>query len=473
MNVLDFLLILLTAFFAHLWWKQRRRAAMMRHGRQHLIQERQRVLTFVHSLGDAFTENLKIEEILKVIVSCSVRTAEASSGAVFLLDEKTNELETMVVEGPFPPLHVPDAVLPPDRSSGDLEKALKGRRVRLGEGIIGGVAKDRRPLLVRHSEDDPRIPVFDDEALRVRTFLAAPLIFRNRLLGVLAMVNTLDEKPFNESDLSLVTSLANQGAFAIYNGNLYQMLAEKERMDRDLAISREIQQLLMPKKFPWIEGMEVAAFTDPALQVGGDYYGFVQVDADHWGFSIADVSGKGVSGALIMAMCRSALRTMAMGRLSPAQVLKEVNRSIFPDMREEMFISLVYGVLNTKTRQFDFCRAGHEPVLVFREGGKKVERLVPRGMALGIDNGRVFDNVLEEKRIVLKPGDAVLLYTDGITEALDEAEREFGLDRLIEAARSSMGRPALEMVSEIKAQLGRFTGHHPQDDDMTLVIIRA
>ena len=139
----------------------------------------------------------------------------------------------------------------------------------MGEGILGGVAQTGKPLLIRQPSDDPRLPSYENEILRIQTFIAVPLIFRDQILGVLAMANTRTEKPFDDSDLSLVTSLANQAAFAIFNANLYQMLAEKERIDRDLQIAREIQQILLPKTFPHIEDMQVAAVNVPALQVGG------------------------------------------------------------------------------------------------------------------------------------------------------------------------------------------------------------
>ncbi len=473
--ILPLLLVVVAGGLGYALWKQIQRADVLQASRYHLIQERQRVFSFLHDVGEAFTEKLKVEDILKLIIQCSVRTAEAKSGAIFLLDASAHNLEAVVIEGAFPPPHPPPGFMESKLTSRAvfLEQAIKSQKISMGEGILGGVAQTGKPVLIRKPDEDSRLPSYENEILRIQTFLAVPLIFRDQILGVMAMANTKSEKPFNDSDLSLVTSLANQAAFAIFNANLHQMLAEKERVDRDLEIAREIQQLLLPSSFPVIQDTQVSAINIPALKVGGDYYDVIQVDKDHFGFAIADVSGKGVSGALIMAMCRSALRAKAVGNLSPAQVLKEVNRVVHPDMREDMFISMSYGVLNVKTRAFAFCRAGHEPLLVHRHDGAKEEVFSPRGMALGIDNGTVFDTVLDEKRVELHKGDALVFYTDGITEALDETNQEFGRAQLTEAIHACAEQSSEEMARNIEQRLRRFIGHQPQGDDITLLVVRV
>jgi len=472
-KVLFYLSVLLMGYFVYLSWRQRKRAQLLQASRHHLIEERQRVLAFLEEVGEAFNEKLNVEEILKLIIQCSVRTAEAKSGAIFLLDAAAQALEAVVIEGPFPPPHPPADFMESKIASRAvfLEQAVKSQKIMVGEGIIGEVAKSGTSVLIRHPSEDTRLPKYEDEILRIKTFIAVPLIFRNQILGVMAMANTKDEKAFDEADLSLVTSLANQGAFAIFNANLHQMLAEKERVDRDLEIAREIQQLLLPPTFPKFESLQVSAVNISALKVGGDYYDFIPVNDDHWGMAIADVSGKGVSGALIMAMCRSALRTKAVGNLSPSTVLKQVNRVIRPDMREDMFISMVYGVINIRTMEFTFCRAGHEP-LVLQKGGRE-EVLNPKGMALGIDNGDLFDTLLQEQKVILQKGDAMVFYTDGITEALDESGQEFGRTELIEAVHACVGQSAEEMTKNIEQRVRRFVGHHPQSDDITLMVVRV
>lgn len=248
--------------------------------------------------------------------------------------------------------------------------------------------------------------------------------------------------------------------------------AEKERLEHDLEIAQEIQQHLLPPAFPNIEGIEVGAMNVAAMKVGGDYYDVIQVDKDHWGFAIADVSGKGVSGALLMSICRSALRTKAGDNLSPGQVMKEVNRLIHPDMREDMFISMIYGVLNIHTRKFTFCRAGHEPLIIHRQETGNDEILSPRGMALGIDNGGAFNTVLEEKEVSFQKGDVMVFYTDGITEALNEAGQEFGRSQLVETIRNCANQSAEDITKALDDKIHQFVGKHYQNDDLTLMVVK-
>jgi phosphoserine phosphatase RsbU/P len=465
----------LAIYFAYRWWKLQRVHKLLQANRLHLIEERKRVLGFLHDVGEAFTENLKIEEILKLIIQCSVNTAEAKSGAIFLLDESRKNLEALVIEGLFPPQNPPPEFMESKLVSraAYLEQTIKSQRITVDDGILGEVVRTGKAILVKNPKDEPRLPIYESEVLRIETFMAVPLIFREQTLGVIAMSNTRDDQPFDDSDVSLVTSLADQAAFAIFNANLHQMLAEKERVDRDLKIAREIQQLLLPTVCPDIPHFQITASNIPAQQVGGDYYDCIQLDDHRWGLAIADVSGKGISGALIMAMCRSALRTKAATNFSPAEVLKQVNRVIHPDIREDMFISIIYGVLDAKAREFTFCRAGHEPLIVFDSIKGKEEILAPRGMALGIDNGKVFDTLLQEHTMTLHKGSVVVLYTDGITEALDSTGQEFGRAQLIEAIHSSAHESAKGITSNLNQRIHRFVGNQPHNDDMTLMVVKA
>jgi len=465
---------MISATLGYFLWKQSVKTQELDAQYKAHLEQGQRVLTFLHDVGEAFNETLKGDEIFKLIIQCAVRTSEAKSGAIFLLDPACQFMEAAVIEGPFPPPFPPSDHIESKLASRAvfLEQTIRTQKIKSGEGILGTVAKTGKPVLIKKPSDDDRLPHYDNEILKIHTYLAVPLIFRDQILGVLALANTKQERPFNDADLSLVTSLASQASFAIYNAKLHQVMAEKERMDRDLEIAREIQQILLPSDPPKIEGIDVCALNVPAQEVGGDYYDFIRVDDNHWGFAIADVSGKGVSGALIMAMCRSALRTKGMGNAAPAQVLSQVNRVIHPDMREDMFIAMDYGVLNTKTLEFAFCRAGHEPLIIHRNNPSRIEILAPRGMALGIDSGNVFDTALQEQRVTLQKGDILIFYTDGITEALNEAGEEYDRDQLVEAIEACADQSAQEMAKNIEERVRRFIGPRAQNDDITLMIVR-
>jgi len=245
-----------------------------------------------------------------------------------------------------------------------------------------------------------------------------------------------------------------------------------EARERDLQTAREVQRHLLPNVYPNIGEAEIGALYFPSKFVGGDYYDFFQVSERRWGFAIADVSGKGAAAAMIMAACRTALRIKAAGKDSPAAVVREVNRLIQPDMPTAMFISLIYGILDLDTRIFNFCRAGHEPPLVIRHGSDEVLTLLPGGMALGLDPGPIFDDLLEESSIDLHPQDLLVLYTDGITEATSASGEEFGRDRLVTALRSGEDRRLKLVKLLLYEALEAFAPDLAGADDRTLLMVR-
>lgn len=249
---------------------------------------------------------------------------------------------------------------------------------------------------------------------------------------------------------------------------------ERERAlrERDLRTAAEIQAHLRPREFPDISEVEIEALSDPSMLIGGDYYDVLHVDDRRWGFVIADVSGKGAGAALVMTECRATMRLCAEGEPSPAAVLRRVNRNLQPDMRPGMFVALFYGILDLDTNRLRYCRAGHEPPLLLRGGGE-VETLPGGGLAVGLDDGPLFNEMLEESEIQLHPGDLLALYTDGITEASNPQGEEFGRDRLAASLQRHLERPLPEVVRTVDRYVRNFCVLAPRHDDRTLLLVRA
>jgi sigma-B regulation protein RsbU (phosphoserine phosphatase) len=230
----------------------------------------------------------------------------------------------------------------------------------------------------------------------------------------------------------------------------------------------------LPKAIPRIEGVDLAAFSVPALQIGGDYYDFVRVDDQRLGIAVADVSGKGVPAAIVMSLCRSLLRVKAPGCASPAEVLRMMNRMLSEDLGEDMFISMLYMVLDTRTRELAVARAGHLPPIVHPGGADAPWLVESRGIAIGMADIETFDSALAEKRATLAPGDTVVAYTDGVTEAQDDGGSEWGVLNLVKTIQITAieGGGASGVADNVHQKLLRFTGEAPQHDDMTLVVMR-
>ena len=265
--------------------------------------------------------------------------------------------------------------------------------------------------------------------------------------------------------------MADQAAYSLQYAQVYQQLGEKKRLDHEIEVAREIQRVLLPSVAPQIAGFNCAALNIPAQQVSGDYFDFIRVDNDHWGVAVADVSGKGVPASLVMTMCRSVLRSVAPGRMSPAEVLRGVNRQLYPDIREDMFVTMLYMVLDRSGR-ICLARAGHETPLWWKAATQQVEVVESPGMALGIDPGDTFDEVIQDVTLMLEPRDTLVAYTDGINEALDDEGNEFGQDQLRDVLQTAGSAGVDHLVTAIIERVQRFSSGHPQNDDITLAAVQ-
>jgi sigma-B regulation protein RsbU (phosphoserine phosphatase) len=291
-------------------------------------------------------------------------------------------------------------------------------------------------------------------------------------MGVLAVANSRMGQPFSQNDFVVFKSIAEQSAFALYNAIIYSEANEKKRLDHDLQIARDIQRILLPAEAPSVNGFDISGLNVPARQVSGDYFDYIKVDDERLGVAIADVSGKGVPASLIMAICRSVLRSQAIGNPSPADVLKKVNRQLYPDIKEDMFISMAYLILDPARGGVTQARAGHDAPLLYQHKTGEIRPLKTPGMVVGIDSGDVFDRLTTDVAVELERDDFILLYTDGITEALDSEGNEFGLERTMTSLKSSAKESAQTIVARLIDDLRNFVGSTPQNDDITLIVIR-
>ena len=257
-------------------------------------------------------------------------------------------------------------------------------------------------------------------------------------------------------------------AYAELQAAQAQMI-EKVRLERELDLARDIQQSMLPTTLPHLAGFEFGAIMKPARQVGGDFYDFVPIDDQHIGIAIADVSGKGVSAAMFMALSRSLLRAEASRSLSPQTVLQNVNRHLLDMNAANMFVTILYGVLDQVTRQFLYVRAGHElPLLIEADG-----RLSPVPRSQGQPVGLFDAPLLEEQTLTLTPGRTMLIYTDGVTDQLNQEEIFWGASHLQRALQTHQHKPAQLICEQLFNEIYNFGGLSEQSDDITLVVVRA
>jgi len=250
---------------------------------------------------------------------------------------------------------------------------------------------------------------------------------------------------------------------------LRRTTAEKERFAKELEIAKGIQQSFLPDSAPEIAGIELVARNIPALEVGGDFYDFIPVAQDTWGLVIADVSGKGVPAALFMALSRTLIRASTLVNADPARSIGQANRMIYEDSKTSMFVTLFYAILDSRAMTLDYVNAGHNPPLLLQGEASAVVLLKAKGIALGV----VDDVDLQSVKVNLKPGDVLVLYTDGVTEAINDRDEEFGEERLLGVITENRSRPAQEIMDRILAAITAFAGDRPQYDDITIMILRV
>ena len=316
----------------------------------------------------------------------------------------------------------------------------------------------------------------DEERRKLATLqseLLLPLAVRDKLLGFISLGPKRSEEPYTGSDVRLLKSVAAQTGLALENANLLQTIADevaqRERLNREVEIAREVQERLFPQKLPIIQGLDFAGHCRPALGVGGDYYDFLALPKGNLGVAIGDVSGKGIAAALMMASLQASLRSEATrAPENLAAAVGNINRLVYEASASNRYATFFYGQYDPIQGRFEYVNAGHNPPILLHRGDG-VTRLEPGGTVVGLLENAPY----EQGSVSLRPGDVLVAFTDGISEAMNLADEEWGEERLLDAIRGCKGESAQKLLDCLFDAATRFAGAAPQHDDMTLVVLRA
>jgi len=300
-----------------------------------------------------------------------------------------------------------------------------------------------------------------------RILMGVPLSIKNDFFGVLLAEEAEDGRRFRARRVEIINGITQQAALAIQNDLLQQEMVARERLETEVSLARQIQQTFIPQALPEHDAWQMAARWRTARQVGGDFYDVIELPNHQFGVFIADVSDKGMPAALFMALTRTLLRAAVFEQASPAEVLRRVNDQLLPDTQQGMFVTAVYGALNAASGEFTYVNAGHNPPFwVKAQGG--VEKLTRTGIALGATD----QPHIEQRVIRLQPGDTLLLYTDGLTEAFSPEGELFGDERLAAALQNIQAKTADEVLSHVEQCLNEFISSNPLGDDLTMLALR-
>lgn len=456
-------------------FQERRNAARLRQERNEIEGEERRLFEFLHGLGAALQKDASPGSVHRYVVEGVAEVIGAEAGILYRLDEGSGLLAPVyqtkkvapVVEAPEEVLQIAD----PEEAVQHYRAFLRLSTVEPGQSFIGRVFEAGDMV---HTADLTEHEFFKgvlNDLQKDEALLAVPLVYGSRRVGALALTRRGD-RPFTSNDREVFASVAEQSAFAIGSAAVHAEAHEKRRLESELQQASEIQRVLLPRSSPELSDYNVAAAYRAARHVSGDYYDYVRVDEDRYGVAIGDVCGKGIAASLIVAMCRSNLRALSSENISPASVLHKVNQLICPDIKEDMFVSLLYLILERGSNEVSLARAGHEPPLVLRKDSGSIESIEVPGMAAGVDpGGNVFKRSVKDHRIEMATGDILVLYTDGIIEAVNREDEEFGLDRLRNAILGSDSPDADQVVQAVMDEVGDFCKGMAQSDDITLIAV--
>ena len=406
-------------------------------------------LSVLNDIATAISSTLSLDDVLDLITKKCVRHIDVEQAAVFLVD-KTGE---------------DDALKTRVRHSRTTQKFVQ---FRLDDQLTGWMLAHRKPLMLNDTTEED---VFLSPTLRkhnINNLLAIPLIVRGEITGLIALFNKKNDRKFSESDQGLLTVIASESAQIIESSRLWEEERKLIHLQEELKTSERIQRSLLPATVPALDLYDISVNMISAKEIGGDYYDFIQTGPDKWIFCVGDISGKGLPAALLMANLQATVRGESLyGHPDVCVRLAGINRRFFNNTTPEKYATLFYGTLDLSENSFEFVNAGHNKGIIMSPG-KAPGLLSTNNMAVGFFE----DSEFNKKTVPMTPESILAIYSDGITEALNEQGEEFGMDRLIQQLTSHANASAESLTDSVFSAVRAFAGTAPQYDDMTLMIVK-
>ncbi len=362
-----------------------------------------------------------------------------------------------------------------DEGSEDLRVAVARLRDRVGEvgeirvsrNVLDEVVIRGNSVLTSDAQHDPRFATGTVVLQGVRSVLAVPLGVAEKVFGIIYADSPIAEGRFTQDHLKVLTTLASVAAIRVENARLIEARLERERFERELALASEIQQRFQPTAPPHVDGYELQGISFPCYEIGGDYYDFIEREDGRLVIALGDVSGKGTAAALLMSSLHAAIHAQSASHDSLVATISAVNRYLADNIPANRFVTLFYAELDPESGALSFLNAGHNPPLIVHSAGT-VEQLASGGLPLGIKP----DAEYREGRTQLQHGDVLVVYSDGVTEAVSPTGEEFGATRLYEVVSRNIEASAAGIRDRIESSLTKFAQGTSAADDITLVIVK-
>lgn len=405
-----------------------------------------RELSVLNDLARAISASRNSESIMKTIIARSLEAVDAEQGTITLVGR--------------------DAAAPTNTLVRAMVSSSIAGAFHLTDALLGWMQLNKSPLVVDHPASDQRfLGVVWDE--RIDTLLCVPLIVKGALTGILSVYNRRGGGKFDADDQRLLAILATQSAQIIEAARLYEEERTLARMRHQLALAAEIQQHLLPANLPALDGYDLAGTSIAAETVGGDYFDIIATPGERWTICLGDVSGKGIPASLLMSNVQAMIRLLARMNVAPCEAMRRANELLIDCTPTEKFVTFFLASLDPSTGRLDFCNAGHNPPQHLRASGERTH-LASGGAVLGIIPSFPYTG----NSIDVAPGDVVVIYSDGVTEAVDIEDDEFGEERLAAVVSEHATEGARAIQDAIIAAVRAHAGKQPQSDDITLVVLK-
>lgn len=422
---------------------------------------------FLENVSESLTNDVNLVRLLDFVNETQIEQTRADGGVIFITDDFDDIIVSKSFKGNFPPPYPLPADLPhkPVR----VETNFRYAQFNLGETIFGEIATTGKSVLIPDGTTDSRIYVNEpEEFLKPGSYIFVPLMVKDRVVGVAGIARLPEHDPFTEADFRVASTLASYAGAAINNIYGIQEVLERADLEREASIASKIQKTLHPKRLPELPEVGFGSFFNATKGVCGDYYDIILARRDRIGLTIADVAGKGIQSSMVMMMLRSILQLVTNTTRDAGTILDWVNKGITGKIDMDHYATISYVSYNSGDHTIDYSSAGHQPMLLWRERQGEMETIRQKTDPIGIERSSVYEN----EKLTVELGDIIILFTDGLIEALNHEGRQFGIENLSRIVSENHASSAKEIATEVKHNLQAFLGSANLHDDQTLLIMK-
>jgi serine phosphatase RsbU (regulator of sigma subunit) len=420
-----------------------------------VYERKQSELTSLHNLSRLVTQVFDFSDLVESVTGMTLEVVGANSAWLELIKGRNEQGDVLV-----------EVVSLKNTTRQQIEAITVNSDVSLRQFVI----ESKRPLVVDDVSNDRRTRHIKKLDMAVGSLICVPLISHKELIGFLHATKEF-RYGFDQDDVDVLTTFADHVTIAIENSKLIASSLERERFQQEIMVAQQMQKRLLPQKIPQHASLDIAAVSEPSLEVGGDYYDFISLSAERLGVVIGDVSGKGVSAAFYMAEVKGIFQSLSRVAASPRDLLLRANEALADSLERKAFISLLYAIFDVPRSRVTLARAGHCPMI--HVSGEHAEMVRPTGLGLGLTHESIFEEATQETAIELKKGDVCIFYTDGLSESRNSEGEEFGYDRIVSVALNARTNSSESIKDSILQEIRNYTGNSSYGDDMTLVVVKV